>query len=409
MQRSLNKTNHQWKVVLIILLGAGSLLFLISAARTLPLFWSKGWLCDFAAYYTAFKLFVNGDNPYNLVKQNELAGHLGLALENVELNFLYPPWMLVFLAPVLWWDYATAASLWLFSNIVFLTISGVAVWKVANGGKLNPFYIGAATAGFIPALHVFHFGQMGIFLAVSLSLFLWAAKSRKDWLAGVFLLALATKPQIVYLALFTIGWWILRERRYRIIISCAAAFVILAAILELRNPSIFMEWCNSWQFSFAHSQTHMGCTVVDKIREIILARTGEVAAWPGTVIPGACLFFLAAFLFLVKPAGPLEFLLPPALCLSAFTAPRIWFHDQAVLLPIQVLLVGRACRSEVSPRTRRSLLLPLILLQLVVLVLGQLVYRGQDEYFWFPILLLTIWRVSVVRLGEYSGIRRFDQ
>ena len=174
---------------------------------------------DFLYYYSAFEVFRNGLNPYDPVLQNAALTALQRPEGSGFATFPYPPWLLIFLFPVLVLPLNSAAVLWFLLNMIFIFFCGVFAWKAFRPETFR--LIPAVCAGlfFVPIFHVLQWGQISLFITTALCFFLYLVKTRRDILAGLSLLVVIIKPQQSFLLLLLIPCWIVRYRRWKIAIS----------------------------------------------------------------------------------------------------------------------------------------------------------------------------------------------
>ncbi len=129
--------------------------------------------------------------------------------------FLYPPSMLLVLAPLAWLPFAVAWAGW--------SLAGLASTLLASGVPLRS-WTGAALLAAPTTLLCLIGGQTGL-LAAALLLGGWRAVPTRPWLGGALLGLLTLKPQLcllVPLALVAAGQW----RALAAAFLCAAALVL---------------------------------------------------------------------------------------------------------------------------------------------------------------------------------------
>jgi hypothetical protein len=81
----------------------------------------------YVAYWSAFQVLRQGGNPYDPRTIFAAQRHLRPDAEDAQL-FLYPPWMLIILAPLLSLNFTLSYHLWLALNLLF-TISIVVLTR----------------------------------------------------------------------------------------------------------------------------------------------------------------------------------------------------------------------------------------------------------------------------------------
>jgi hypothetical protein len=341
---------------------------------------------DFIQYWSAHQLLMSGQNPYDpaLLYAVEVAQGLPDATPIMMWN---PPWLVTFLAPVLSFDFLQACTLWLGVNLVLMALTGILVSATyLPGVRPEPLVI-VAMFLFEPHISTLRFGQLGILYAVSVAAFLYGVRRNDAALMGLALVPLSVKPHLFYLAFVFLAYWVLVERRWKVVAWALGGFGVLVVATLLQYPAALAQWVRA--FDTPPMQWAVA-TLVGMTRQIVFQLTREVPSWPLVVIPGLTTAGFVLWLALRRPRPDVIWRLPAILALSLFTAPYGWVFDQAQLVVIQVGLVALLMRPLMPPHVR----LPLLALLLVQVSMEAQNLAGFDEhlhYFWTTAALGTIW------------------
>lgn len=289
---------------------------------------------DFVEYWSAGQLFLAGENPYNYRKLYQLQRAIGSTFD-MPIIMWNPPWLLVWLYPLMFFSFFDAALLWLLVNIMLILTSAALIWRSYSGRGPGRSVVIAwpALLAFPPVLISVRMGQMSSLVLLGAAGFVYAVKRRSNFAAGIFLALTTIKPHVVYLLWIAAGWWVVRERRWRVLWGLAAVLLPTLAFLTGHWP----EWTNEYAKVLARPPLYwQTATLGSVLRELALHEYPDVQYLP---------FFAGAIGYLLvlwgrgvticwsRDAGPL-------LLISVGTAPYGWSFDQSVLfLPYLEIVV----------------------------------------------------------------------
>ena len=114
---------------------------------------------DFAFYWTAAKLVLDGKNPYSPRETSDLQNRLSFPGKG-RLVMLNPPWALPLVAPFGLVSFATGKSAWLLIGLALIFIAVHWLWDL-YGGVENRWIGWLVAATFLPVAIVLAIGQMG--------------------------------------------------------------------------------------------------------------------------------------------------------------------------------------------------------------------------------------------------------
>lgn len=233
-----NKKFKAFLVLLVLAVFAGSFIshFQFTETRRVSV--------DFPSfYYSANLSFERGLTPYNnsnwkLVRSLYTDGDL--------FAFLYPPTTLLFFRPFILFDYQTALSImdWLNSILilVFLYVFFVKILEL----KLDHLILIPAVAYvylFHPLIITTSYGQVGLWLLVSICLAWWGTKERWHpfWIALPLVFGTALK---IYPILFLFVYFFRRD--YRTIVHFLLMLIVVCVIATVILPQgIWQDWYES--------------------------------------------------------------------------------------------------------------------------------------------------------------------
>lgn len=370
-----------------------------SAAKGLP-YGAKGTL-DYIQYWSAFHLAWEGANPYDGVLLHQY--QLTVGQDSARTIFMWnPPWLLVLLGPVLALPFGLSALVWLVLTGVILFVIACMFTHSSSGfgsrrnGRPRLLEAVAAALFFYPVWENILWGQTGVYLALWIALFYWAAQLRRDLLAGLALVPLTIKPHLFYLLVPVFGVWLVRERRFKIAAAAAVGFGALFGATALLFPGAVADWFALWTRpphgpGVVTSAEWTTCSIASWLR-VLLSDGGTLPpTWPMSIVPLVTLVLTAGYLAARRITPSLERHFFPLLAISIVTGPYGWLYDQSVLLSGQVLLVLGSTKPDVAPATRRRALVLLTVLQLLLIATGFPEGTKQHHFAWFPLAFALLW------------------
>src|ERR1039457_1345428 len=181
---------------------------------------------DFAFYWTAARLVLDGKNPYSVadavdLQQRLFAGDRALVMLN-------PPWILPLIAPFGVMPFSTGKPLWLVMGLAIMLISVHWLWDLYRDSESR--WIGwLVAATFLPVAVVLAIGQIGPLILFGLAGYLRFQTRQKNYLAGAFLFLAALKPHLVFLVRVALLLYALHHKRW----ESLAAFLPVLGVTSL--------------------------------------------------------------------------------------------------------------------------------------------------------------------------------
>jgi hypothetical protein len=241
----------------------------------------------------------------------------------------------------------------------------------------------AASVAFVPALHTLNLGQASGLLLLGVTGFLYGALHRRDFLAGLFLALTTIKPHVVYLLGIAVLWWVIRERRWKVLAGAAAPLLVAIGLLALRWPAAL----TGYRAALAHPPLNYRTPTLGGVLRLWIA-PGDARIQ--LLVPMAVALAFLAWLVARRPALDWREALAPILLVSVATAAYGYTFDQVVLLVPYLGVVARITDETVLRRERGLLLAGLVLIDGLMAVQGLL---RMDYWlsFWAPWALLIVY------------------
>jgi hypothetical protein len=181
---------------------------------------------DFVEYWASGQLLVHGRNPYDATEILGLERSAGYTLQKAQIG-ASPPTIFAFEAPLGFLGAKIGMILWTTLLTACLVASIYLLWIQfgRRSGYLHLLCFCCASSVFCLMA-----GQIGIFLLLTIALFLYLHKSN-PFLSGAVLAVLSLKPHL-FLPFGTIlVLWSIHGRRYRILVGFASAIVAACALI----------------------------------------------------------------------------------------------------------------------------------------------------------------------------------
>lgn len=362
----------------IILFFAFCLLFSLAQFQYINIFEQR----DLIAFWSGVQAFANKINPYDSGQLLQIQHKIFPDLQEAEF-FLNPPWSFPLLFPFFSYSFKTVFAYWPLINIFMWAGIAFFLFSISNK-KLPPIYMATLPFMFIPFYIVLRFGQLSILVLFFFCAAVFCLVKGKDLYAGIFLFSTSVKPQLFFLFLFCLAIWIVKSKRYKVLIAAIITFLLINSIVFFTYPNIFVLWLNT---DF-HPTTLQSATITTIIR-FFLFKTGFLYDWPIFVIPFIgilvaliCLYKKKWVLDLRKDTGPL-------LALSLIFTPYAWPHDFVVLFPL-LLTPMLFYQVDLENKNHRYAVMGTIAFSQLIFFIGPLIIHNLAGYFWYPIVLFFV-------------------
>lgn len=278
---------------------------------------------DFAFYWTAARLVLDGKNPYSVADTVELQRRLFSAGDRA-LVMLNPPWILAVIAPFGLMPFSTGRLLWLAMGLGLMLISVHWLWDLYGDGEAR--WIGwLVAATFLPVAVVLAIGQIGPLILFGLAGYLRFQARQQNYLAGAFLFLPALKPHLLFLVWVALLLYTLHYKRWESLGSFLFLLGVASLLAMVLDRHVFYEYAVLLRNGSAVLQATP--TLGGLLRYI--SGSPPMQFLP---IAGAAVWFA---IYWRRWGSNWEWRsrMPSLLLVSMVATPYSWFFDQLVLLP----------------------------------------------------------------------------
>ena len=352
-------------------------------------------LYDYVNYWSAGKLNLQGDNPYDLVQLLDLQHQAGWA-EDWVIPTWYPPWALPLLMPLSLLDYSASRFLWFLISVCILVFAIAQSWKLYQGPSRQVWVGLLIGVLFTPTLISLMLGQAQPWILLGvLGFLLYVDKPRYVWLAGIFASLIAIKPQLLILFWVALLLWSIQQRKWQALAGSAVAIFAGLIIAILFNPNVLAEYVQSIQ------STPPFYLATPTFGFYLRAVFGFEKSWL-QFIPTLIGVIWLLYYWQRKHAN-WDWLqeMPILIFASIITAPFTWSHDQMILTPVLMqaaiwLLLSRN-------RWKASLILAVFIIANIV---NLILHKLADETWtiWLAPLLLGCYLISRIKYPTANSL-----
>lgn len=354
---------------------------------------------DFVEYWSAFRLLLSGDNPYNA--QSLLAIQVEyFPTRQVPLFMWNPPWLLPLLAPVLMLPFQIASQAWLILNLAFTSVSGILIWRAVSRIRVSPALAALSTLTFIyPLFMTCRLGQVSALLLFGVALLFYALSRNSRVLVGVALALLSIKPHLFLLLFVLVFWWICKDIKDRGLHVLAVSSILLLLLLisaSAFSPNVISFWLNSLQTPPVGVPTPYEWkvpTLVGLLKNLLSINTVQDAQLVMFLVPGVSAVALWAYLTRNRNVSVIE-IFPGILCLSLFLSPFGWSFDHLAAAVTQSIVLYWVISGSIKGKTLVFTISSLTLCQLFTIYYFFMHAKFHHEIWWLPPWLFVTWAVA---------------
>ncbi len=292
---------------------------------------------DFMPYWAGGKLNLSGENPYDaqLKEQVQIAAGGQPSSQYPVAIFLNPPWTLPLVMPFSLIGYPISRMVWLLFSITCLILSATYLWRYYGGSPKENWLAWVAVILFAPTISLLEDGQIAFLLLLGLVGFLYFSVSQEnDWAGGAALALVSIKPQVLYLVWVAILFWVIKQRRWKILVGCFLTIFALTALALHFNPQVISQYLAMMQTSYLPDLATP--TIGAYLRFFWL---GVDKFWLQFIPPLAGVIWFSYYWLKKRNSWSWALGLPILLLVSQVTAPYTYTYDQVVLLPAILLAV----------------------------------------------------------------------
>jgi hypothetical protein len=343
---------------------------------------------DFISYWSAGHLYLTHQNPYSYATMFALERSMGWT-RSYPLVMLCPPWTLFVNAIFGLLPFHTSQHIW---SLVLSSLDGIsayALWRYFGGERRRVWIAALLLLSFSPVITVAHLCQVTPIMLVCFTAFLYCVRSERWALAGISLLGMSIKPQLLWLVFIAIALWAIRTRRWRLIAAALISVAVFTAGVFAFNPQAVHFFRDAYGPAIATS-----CGAGGALRLIF----GMQHAWLQYT---PCVAGIAWFAWYWKQYGRVwswQEHVPLLLVVSVASSPYCWFHDFILVLPAFIALAVRgAWRSLLSPFLWMAI-------QVAILLAPAEAYKAAVSVLWVGFWILASWRSEALdrRAAEWA-------
>jgi glycosyl transferase family 87 len=197
-------------------------------------------LYDFVEYWAAGRLTLQGENPYDIDRMEQLQREAGRTDEGILM--WNPPWTLPVVLPLALFDVRVARLVWLGLHLLVLGFCADRLWRLYGGAADFRWVSWVLALTFLPSYFALTAGQISPLILLGATLFLHFSERRSDVLMGVAAVLLAIKPHLAYLFWIALFCWAVQERRWKVLAAGAATGLLLTAIAAAFDHALLQHY-----------------------------------------------------------------------------------------------------------------------------------------------------------------------
>lgn len=379
-------------VIRILLAGVVVVLFFQLRVMWRTMHYGSGGTQDFIEYWSAGQLLLQGRNPYDPVELYRIQVSAGNQDEYPVLMW-NPPWLLVWILPLLLIPFEAAALVWLLLNLVLLLLCATVIWRLLAPPAARPRIAVAwvAMLAFIPGLSVLLLGQMSTLMLVGVVGFLFCVERRNPLVAGMFLALTTIKPHLVYLLWIAVAWWVVSERQWKVALGAGVTVIISIGALAAISP----ECLGQYRSALLSPPLYWASPTIGTVLRALIFRNWPSAQYLPSAVGG---ILFTGYLLIKRPRFNWHTALSPLLLASVATAAYGWPFDHVVLQVPFLHIVGGILGDEPQTRAQKRLVVAALASIAAIMVIE---IRLSVHYFFF---LWVPWAFAAVY--AYAKARR---
>jgi hypothetical protein len=342
---------------------------------------------DFVAFWSAGRLLLNGQNPYDAGLFQAIQASTGWS-ERLSFPMWYPPWAFSLVLPFAWLGYAEARIVWLGLNIILLVLCANLLWKVYEGPPRLRIVAWGIALIYCPDLFALRIGQITLFPLLGLVCFLMFLRQGNIWLAGAALSLASVKPHLAYLFWVVLLFWIIDRKRRRLALGLFGVLAFATTLNLCFNSHLVSQFIASRAILQVPLFAYKSPTLGSLLRLVF----GEEKLWL-RFVPGL-LAFSGVLVYWLRNRTTWSWNeeLPVLVAVSLPTAFYAWSYDFALLLPAIMQAAVLLCRQH----WRRQLSFALVFIGLNMAGLAMNLMSIDDfAYVWFSPAVLVLYLACV--------------
>jgi Glycosyltransferase family 87 len=377
----------KYRILLWILLVV-SLVVLAQLAPTLskPQYFSGD---DFMTYWAGGKLILSGENPYDPLKKEALQLELGDQATDEDLIsiMLNPPWVVTLVMPFGLLSYPISRLAWLLLSIGSILFCTQILWNLYKGPPKQRWISWIIILLFAPSILVLRVGQISTLLLLGITLFLYfIVLHENDWAAGIAIALISLKPQVIFIFLLALLFWIIEYRRWKILASSIASVLLLTLVALVFNHQIIYQYIAMLNASYIPDLATP--TIGSYLRFFWLGTDKFWLQFLPTIL--GIVWFIYYWNRKHKAWNWLEEL-PILLLISILTASYSWTYDLVILIPA-VLQAAIWLLSDWKRWSTFFLVLYFLCINILYLILHKVL---NDFWFFWMAPAILVWYLLI--------------
>jgi hypothetical protein len=211
---------------------------------------------DFAAFWVAGHLTVEGENPYQPHRVREIQRELGM--DDTAIVVWNPPWALTLLMPFGALPFRLAFGAWVLVHIALMLAAALLLWRGLGGQSRHAWMACLLTLLFVPTIFLIGGGQITAVVLFGLAGFLVAAREDRPFLAGIMGGLTAVKPHLLTLFALWIALEATRSRfGRRAILGGLAAGCLACLFPTLMHMDVWSDYWNAVRSPSSADHRHL--------------------------------------------------------------------------------------------------------------------------------------------------------
>jgi len=346
---------------------------------------------DLLVYWSAARVLATGGNPFDqptLQTVQRTTRPNSVARPGQGWAAWNPPWLLVVMLPLGLLPFGWAVRAWLLCSMGLILIASIWTWRwIASPAHSRGLSIVlGSTLAFGQTLSCLHEGQISGLVLVGLVAGLWCLQADRDYWAGIALLLTTIKPHMTYFVLWLVLLWVIRHRRWKVVVGLLGSALACMLVLWL----VFPGWLPAYvRLLSGHTNVVFGVSA---------ATIGGVAyaLWGTHLLRFAGVLLLPLSSAVLSLANSENWLttMNVALLLSVPLAPYGFNFDQVVLLPSIIQMIVWMSRGELSRGWTCAIAAGLLLMDLALLRMLMIPAFYNHCLAWVPLVLAGLYMLA---------------
>ena len=360
--------------------------------------------------WSAYRLLIQGVDPYDPQQTLALQCSVGLHCQYPRITYT-PPWLWLLMSPVLMQPFEIAVPLWTQVAVVLVIASATLVATTFRSGAAGMLLATGAALFALPLIIDLLFGQLSAVLMFGVACLFLGRVRQIAPLEGAALVVLSAKPHLFVPLGLGLAIMDLRNRRWQVLMWTVLLLLPLVGISEWLSPGAAREWLKHLLFPRTDLSVKAATEWATDAPAAALARSiasglGSPPRWPLLAAPILGAVLAIGFSLRMSERADWKIAFPILLWLGFAFAPFVWFSDFATLGLMQAAAVA-----QLYVAGKRIQAVVILLIGVACNVAAQRLemrgtpHFGLAEMFWFPVVPLGLWLLSLAMMRARTGRR----